>query len=79
MPKDPGPRPKTLAKIRINGRNYFVQVQFLEGLGARASVKVDGTLLFGQIIPSGSNTKATQSLLEQAQIFFPSATPVYCS
>jgi hypothetical protein len=67
-----------MTKICINGRNYSIQVQFLE-TGARASVKVGGTPLFGRIIPSGSDTLATKSLLEQAQIFFPTATPIYSS
>jgi hypothetical protein len=77
MPKDLGPRPKTLAKIRVNGRNYSVQVQFEEH-GTHASVKVGGSLISGRIIPSGSDTLATESLLKQVQALYPDATPVYC-
>ena len=76
MPKDLGPRPKTMTKIQVNGRNYTVQVRFLES-GARASVKIGRAPLYGRIIDSGSDTEATKSLLEQVQIFFPDATPVY--
>jgi hypothetical protein len=66
-----------MSKIRINGRNYSVQVQFEEN-GTQASVKVGGSPISGQVISSGSDTLATENLLKQVQALYPDATPVYC-